>query len=218
MSSFRPAAIIFDFDGVIADSELPSNHALAESLSAIGLPTTFDDCLKDYCGHNWRETQRRIEARLGTALPATFHEDHLVRSQRWFKKGLSAVTGASEYLDATVHLPRAIASSSTKEFICAALDHFEFTPHFRGHIYSAADMERGKPKPDIYLRAAEGLRVDPKRCLAIEDSPTGASAAVAAGMHVVGLLAAGHIADYDAHAASLRSAGVHRVVFAFNEI
>ena len=59
-----PAAIIFDFDGVIADSEVRANLSLAESLTAVGMPTTYDECLRDYHGHNWQETQRRIEARL----------------------------------------------------------------------------------------------------------------------------------------------------------
>ena len=51
------AAIIFDFDGVIADSEVRANLSLAESLTAAGMPSTYDECLRDYYGHNWQETQ-----------------------------------------------------------------------------------------------------------------------------------------------------------------
>ncbi|WOF41654.1 HAD hydrolase-like protein [Sphingopyxis indica] len=64
------AAIIFDFDGVIADSEVRANRSLSESLTAIGMPATYEDCLRDYYGHNWQETARRIEARFGRPLPA----------------------------------------------------------------------------------------------------------------------------------------------------
>ena len=218
MSAFRPDAIVFDFDGVIADSELPANRALAESLCALGLPTTFDDCLRDYCGHNWRETQRRIEARLGRALPATFRDEHRAHSRKLFETGFGAVAGAASFLDETAHLPRAVASSSSADYIRWALDRFGLGHHFGDHIYSAEHMERGKPHPDIYLNAARGLGIEPQRCLAVEDSPTGATAAVAAGMHVIGLAAAGHIADPEAHATSLRAVGVHRVAFAFDEI
>ena len=54
------AAIIFDFDGVVADSEVRANLSLSESLTAIGMPATYEECLRDYYGHNWQETQRRI--------------------------------------------------------------------------------------------------------------------------------------------------------------
>lgn len=204
-------AIIFDFDGVIADSEVPANRALAESLTAIGLPTTFEDSLRDYYGHNWQETQRRIEARLGRALPEDFRETHRVRARAHFAAGFDPVPGAVGFLGLTAHLPRAIASSSNPNYIVWALDRFGIADHFTGQIHSADGMERGKPHPDIYLTAAAALGVDPVHYLAIEDSPTGARAAVAAGMRVIGLLAAGHIADRDSHGRSLIEVGVHHL-------
>ena len=88
MGSSPLAAIIFDFDGVIADSEVRANQTLAESLTAIGLPTSYDDCLRDYYGHNWQETQRRIEARFGRALPADFRERHRERARERFADGV----------------------------------------------------------------------------------------------------------------------------------
>lgn len=206
-----PTAIIFDFDGVLADSEVPANRALAESLSAIGLPTTFEDSLRDYYGHNWQETQRRIEARLGRALPEDFREVHRVRARSHFAAGFDPVPGAVDFLGVTTHLPRAIASSSNANYIGWALERFEIAHHFAGQVHSADGMERGKPHPDIYLQAAAALGVDPAQCLAIEDSPTGARAAVAAGMQVIGLVAAGHIADPASHGESLRGVGVHHV-------
>jgi len=213
-----PLAIVFDFDGVIADSELIANHALAESLTAIGLPTTFDDCLREYCGHNWRETERRIESRLGSALPTGFRDDHRRRARVRFAAELTPVPGVAAFLERTAGLPRAIASSSSIEWLAHALDHMGLAHHFGGHLYSADGLARGKPHPDIYLAAAEGLVIAPERCLAVEDSPVGARAAVAAGMRVIGLTAAGHIGDRNTHAAELREAGVDRVVSAFAEI
>ncbi|MBB6424664.1 HAD family phosphatase [Sphingopyxis sp. JAI128] len=206
-----PAAIIFDFDGVIADSEVRANLSLAESLTAAGMPATYEECLRDYYGHNWQETQRRIEARFGRPLPADFRETHRTRARARFMEGFDAVPGAPAFLDTLGALPRAIASSSRAEYIDWALGLFGLRHHFGMHIYSADGWERGKPHPDIYLAAARGLGVDPAGCLAIEDSPTGARAALAAGMTVVGFCGAGHIVDRAGHGEMLRGVGVHHV-------
>ncbi len=213
-----PSAIIFDFDGVIADSELPANHALAESLTAIGLPTSFAQSLDWYCGHNWQETRCRIEARLGGPLPDSFVGDHNSRALAAFEIGLGPVEGVEAFLLRSGEIPRAIASSSQADYISTVLDRFGMSAAFGTHIYSAYGMARGKPQPDIYLQAAKGIGIAPADCLAIEDSPVGASAAVAAGMEVVGLCAASHIMDREGHAESLRAVGVHRIAFSFEEI
>ena len=211
-------AVIFDFDGVIADSEILSNRELAENLCAIGLPTTIEESLRDYCGHNWLEVQRRIEARHGRPLPAGFRETHRAHSRERFEREFAAVAGVERFLDRLQAPKRAIASSSRAGYIHWALDKLGLGHHFAGHVYSADGMVRGKPHPDIYLAAACGLGITPERGLAIEDSPIGARAAVAAGMTVVGLAAASHIADPQAHAEQLRAAGVHRVAFSFEEV
>lgn len=212
------AAMIFDFDGVIADSEVRANLSLAESLTAVGMPSTYDECLRDYYGHNWQETQRRIEARFGRALPADFREQHRERARGRFMGGFEAVPGAADFLATLGSLQRGIASSSRAEYIEWALGLFGLGHHFGDHVYSADGWDRGKPFPDIYLAAAKGLGVDPAQCMAIEDSPTGALAALAAGMTVVGFCGAGHIVDRAAHGALLRGVGVHHVAMSFDEI
>ena len=214
----NPAAIIFDFDGVIADSEVRANQSLAESLNAIGMPATYEECLRDYYGHNWQETQRRIEARFGRPLPADFRETHRERARARYMEGFDAVPGVAGLLDALGSMPRAIASSSRAEYIGWALGLFGLDHHFGEHVYSADGWDRGKPHPDIYLAAAKGLGVEPARCLAVEDSPTGAQAALAAGMTVIGFCGAGHIVDRAGHADMLRGVGVHRVAFSFADI
>jgi HAD superfamily hydrolase (TIGR01509 family) len=214
----NPAAIIFDFDGVIADSEVRANQSLAESLTAVGMPATYEECLRDYYGHNWQETQRRIEARYGRPLPPDFRETHRERARARYTAGFDAVPGAADFLDRLGPMPRAIASSSRAEYIGWALGLFGLDHHFGDHIYSADGWDRGKPHPDIYLAAAKGLGVEPARCLAVEDSPTGAQAALAAGMTVIGFCGAGHILDRAAHGAMLREAGVHHVAMVFEDI
>ena len=100
----------------------------------------------------------------------------------------------------------------------ATLGLFGLGHHFGDQIYSADGWDRGKPHPDIYLAAAKGLGVDPARCLAIEDSPTGAQAALAAGMTVIGFCGAGHIVDRAAHGAMLRGVGVHHIAHSYDEV
>ena len=212
------SAIIFDFDGVIADSEVRANQSLAESLTAVGMPTSYDECLRDYYGHNCQETQRRIEARFGRALPVDFRQTHRVRARARFMEGFDAVPGAPAFLDTLGAMPRAIASSSRAEYIDWALGRFGLRHHFGDHIYSADGWDRGKPHPDIYLAAAKGLGVDPAACLAIEDSPTGAQSALAAGMTVIGFCGASHILDRRAHGEILRGIGVHHVALGYDEI
>lgn len=213
-----PAAIIFDFDGVIADSEVRANRTLAESLTAIGLPTSYEDCLRDYCGHNWQEMERRIVARLGRPLPPDFRAQHRARAEKLFVDGFAAVPGAAAFLEALGAMPRAIASSSSPAYLAASLERFGFAGHFGRHVYSADGWARGKPHPDIYLAAAKGLGIDPARCLAVEDSPIGARAALAAGMTVIGFCGAGHILDRAAHGERLRAVGVHHVAVDFGAI
>lgn len=211
-------AVIFDFDGVVADSEVRANQCLAESLTAIGLPTSYEESLRDYCGNNWQETEKRIVARLGGPLPADFREQHRARAQLRFANGFEPVSGAREFLASLADLPRAIASSSQPDYIAMSLKKFGLSEIFGHHIYSADGWERGKPHPDIYLAAARGLGVAPGYCLAIEDSPTGARAAVAAGMYVIGFCGGGHILDAEAHGRTLLEVGVHRVIHDYSQL
>src|SRR3546814_2128673 len=202
------AAIIFDFDGVVADSEVRANLSLAESLTAAGMPATYDECLRDYYGHNWQETERRIVARYGRPLPADFRETHRTRARARYMEGFDAVAGVADFLDTLGATPRAIASSSRAEYIGWALGLFGLAHHFGAHVYSADGWGRGKPFPDIYLADDKGLGVDPAACLAIEDSQTGATAHIAARLTVVGLCGAGHIVDRPCHGAVARGGGV----------
>lgn len=211
-------AVIFDFDGVVADSEVRANECLAESLTAIGLPTSYEDSLRRYCGHNWQETERRIVQQLGAPLPDDFRQQHRERAKLKFADGFCAVAGVADFLAQLVAVPRAIASSSQPDYIQRSLDGFGLASHFGPHIYSADGWARGKPYPDIYLAAAEGLGVDPVSCLALEDSPIGARAAVAAGMTVIGFCGGGHILDAAAHGETLQAVGVQHVAYGYDDV
>src|SRR3546814_5313068 len=127
---------ISDWSSDVCSSDL--NQSLAESLTATGMATTYDESLRDYYGHNWQETQRRIEARFGRPLPADFRERHRERARAHFMQGFDAVPGAADFLAGLGVMPRAIASSSRAEYIGWALGRFGFAHPFeeigRAHV------------------------------------------------------------------------------------
>jgi HAD superfamily hydrolase (TIGR01509 family) len=207
--------IIYDFDGVIADSEVVANTVLAEMVTSLGLPTTLQDSYSLYMGKRFAEVIEAVERSIGCALPPTFAAECQARTLARFREELRVVAGAREYIDAFAHIPRCIASSSTPARLALCLDVLGLQPMFGPHVFSASAVARGKPHPDIFLHAAHQMAVSPPNCIVLEDSPSGVEAALAAGMTVIGILAASHIQSKQR--ARLYSAGAHRVARSFRE-
>jgi HAD superfamily hydrolase (TIGR01509 family) len=213
----RPAAILFDFDGVIADSEAASAIVFSEALSAAGLPTTLEEAADRYTGLHRDDTLRVIADQWGVRVPADIAERLSVHADLVFGRGIPPVPGALAFIAALGDLPIAIGSSSTTAYLNGLVGAFGLAERFAGHVYSGREhVARGKPHPDIYLHAAAALGVDPRDTLIIEDSPVGARAAVAAGATVVGLCAGGHCRT--GHGDRLRAVGVHHVAAHYGEL
>lgn len=207
--------VIFDFDGVVVDSETLANQVLADELTAIGCPTSLDDAYDSYMGHGWAACLGEIEARWG-AVPPDFRPRVDAAVAARVAAELKLVAGVDAFLD-RLDRPRCIASSSQPEWLSSRLAMFGLEHHFGDRIFSAAvHVTRSKPHPDIYLHAAETMGVAPERTLVIEDSPIGVTAGVAAGMTVLGLLAGTHIRD--GHAERLRAAGAHHLAASYDEV
>jgi beta-phosphoglucomutase-like phosphatase (HAD superfamily) len=113
------------------------------------------------------------------------------------------------------HIPRCIASSGTLEYITQVLDCVGLA-HWFEHRFSGQDVARGKPFPDLFLKAAEAFAIEPIDCVVIEDSPAGVAAGRAAGMHTIGLCAGGHILD--GHSERLREAGADGIASSFRHV
>jgi HAD superfamily hydrolase (TIGR01509 family) len=207
--------IIFDFDGVIADSEVLSNTVLAECVSEAGLPTTLDDAYRLYMGKRVPEIAAAVQESLGRPLRADFGADFQKRALARFRRDLKAVSGALDYIDAFASLRRCIASTSAPERLAVCLEALDLAETFGANVFSSELVPRGKPHPDIFLYAARQFEIDPADSLVIEDSVGGVQAGVAAGMTVIGLLAASHIRD--GHAERLRAAGAHYVADSFDQ-
>jgi HAD superfamily hydrolase (TIGR01509 family) len=202
-------ALIFDFDGVIADSETLANTVLAETVTGLGLPTTLDDALSRYQGRRWPEALELMESGLGRPLPSGFSDDLKAALLRRFQTELSEVAGATDFIRHFSHLPKCIASSSSFNRLQLCLDVLALSHEFGENVFSADMVERGKPHPDIFLFAAKRIGVAPSDCIVIEDSASGVRAGVAAGMIVIGLCAGSHLRD--GHAQRLREAGGHHI-------
>lgn len=211
-------AIIFDFDGVLLESEYEGNLELATLLTDYGHPHSVKDTLQTYVGLNGRDFIAAIEGRIGTQLPLEFHDRLKAMSVRALRDGIQEVAGAVEFVRSLpLNLPKAVASSSSTRWILGHLKHLGLAGAFGDHIYSGREhVERGKPAPDLYLYAAKQLDVPIADCAIIEDSPVGATGALASGARVIGLVAGEHCID--GHAEGLAALGVAEIASNFDEV
>lgn len=210
--------IIFDFDGVLLESEYAGNIQIAEYLTRIGHPTSAEDSIANFMGLSGADFIGAIERWIGRTVPDDFHAEREVENNRVLEEGLEAVVGAIEFVRSLpAHLPRAIASSSSTHWIQTHLNHMGIGDLFEGRIFSGKEhVTRGKPAPDIYLHAARAIGIDIERSVILEDSPVGVTGAVASGAHVIGLCAGRHCAL--GHADRLRALGVTEIASDFDEV
>jgi HAD superfamily hydrolase (TIGR01509 family) len=207
-SGAKPGLLIFDFDGVVADSEMLANTLLADSITTgLGKPTTLDDSIRLFMGKRWEDCRQAIVDWVGAALPDGFEDAHRARSKTLMRRDVGPVAGLVSFLDAHRHVPRCVASSSSHEWLNHCVDKFGVRHHFGQSLFSATDVPNGKPAPDVFFHAARSMGVAPEACVVLEDSPTGVLGARAAGMTVIGFLGASHIRD--GHAERMSAAGAH---------
>ena len=177
--------LILDNDGVLVDSEPIANLTLAALLTEYGDPITYEEAVARYMGTSLAHVREVVEAKLQRALPADFvrryHDELFAR----LRSELTSVPGVEAALDA-IDLPTCVASSGTHERIELTLKTVGLYDRFAGRLFSAQDVERGKPFPDLFLHAAERMGTEPADSIVVEDSPYGVEAAKAAGMAVVG--------------------------------
>lgn len=214
----RFAAILFDFDGVLIESEHAGNRQVAQYLSSTGHPTTPEQSMANFMGLSGRDFLAAIERWIGGPIPESFHAARRVEDERAMREGIGEVAGAVAFVRALPRaLPKAIVSSSSTAWIRRHLDHIGLADAFGDHVYSGREhVARGKPAPDLYLHGAARLGVPIGACAIIEDSPVGATGAVASGGHVIGLTAGAHCGP--GHAERLRAIGVAAVARDFAEV
>lgn len=208
--------VIFDFDGVIADSEVLSLSTLQTSLRAFGIDHSLEETRRAFLGTSMSHIVDFV-GRHGTGSAADFpaHWENALFDR--FKSDLGPVPHLVDTLGLLDHLDLqfCIASSGTFRRIGIALDVMGLRSRF-DHVFSAEQVQRGKPAPDVFLFAAAKRGVAPANCLVIEDSPHGIQAACAAGMHSVGFVGGSHVRDIaQGHGQLLLDAGADMVLHSY---
>jgi len=183
----RPDAVIFDLDGVLIDSEAIWERARREFSAAHG-GTYTDRATSDIMGMSAPEWSHYIATQLGVALPERAIDDGVVALvAAEYRRRLPLFAGAADAVRRLARrVPLGLASSSNRSLIELVLELAGLSDCFAATV-SSEEVGRGKPAPDVYLRAAELLGFEPSRCAAIEDSGNGIRSARAAGMYVVAI-------------------------------
>ncbi|TKW79397.1 MAG: HAD family hydrolase [Bradyrhizobium icense] len=196
--------VIFDCDGVLVDSEVISCRAHAATLTRHGYPITEEQVLHRFLGVSEREAREAIERETGRKLPDDFEEQIKVATLKFYAGDLKAIAGVADAI-AAIDMPKCVASSGVPEKIRHGLECAGLYELLSPHIFSAVQVRRGKPAPDLFLYAAKEMGAAPERCLVIEDSIPGVTGAVAAGMTVLGFHGGSHCLP--GHGEKLRDAG-----------
>jgi len=195
--------VIFDCDGVLVDSEVISNEVLLQALAAEGLEMTLQETRSAFQGLLLADVAARAEAKLGRELPADWLERYERDRDEAFRRELRPVAGAAEAVQriAVAGIKVCVASQGKLEKTRLSLSMTELRDFFPADaLFSSHSVPRGKPHPDVFLHAAAAMKARPSRSAVVEDSVSGITAAVSAGMRVFG-----YAADSDERA--LRAAG-----------
>ena len=181
----RCELVIYDCDGVLVDSERISVRIDAIVLAELGWPISEAEVVERFVGRSQASMVAEVEAHLGRPLPVDWDAENGPQYRAAFEAELRPVDGILEALDA-ISIPGCVASSSDHERLRFTLGLVGLYERFAGRIFSATDVARGKPEPDLFLYAAAQCGVEPAHCVVVEDSRWGVQAARAAGMRAVG--------------------------------
>lgn len=197
-----PAGVIFDCDGVVVDSEPMSFDLLAVDLAAHGLNLPRAQLETLFLGGTIRGLWLKARA-MGAHLPDDWVADFYERLYARLAAGTPLIPGVLGVMDAldAAGIAFAMGSNGSDRKMQVTLgQHPGLIARFHGRLYSGQTLGAPKPAPDLYLHAARAMNAAPEACVVIEDSPTGAMAAKAAGMRCLGYAPHGN-------AAGLRAAG-----------
>jgi HAD superfamily hydrolase (TIGR01509 family) len=180
--------VIFDCDGVLVDSEPLIQDVDMRMIGQLGWPIIRAEILEQHLGRTEEAVTANIERVIGRPLPQGFAEARHAAYAREFTSRLTEVTGVRTAIETLQQLGHdtCVASSGSHERLHLTLGLTGLGHLFTGRMYSADDVSRGKPAPDLFLLAAGRMGHDPRGCVVVEDSPSGVRAAGAAGMRVIG--------------------------------
>jgi HAD superfamily hydrolase (TIGR01509 family) len=183
--------VVFDLDGVLVDSEPIANRVLAAHLARLGVPVDLEATMRLFTGLSLPSCYALVRERFGIAVPDGFTAALQAETFARYRDELRPVPGVVAAL-ARIALPKCVASSSEPEKIRLSLELTGLGAHFNGYLFSALEVARGKPHPDLFLHAARRMGAAPARTAVVEDSLPGIAAGRAAGMTVFAYGGAAH--------------------------
>ena len=202
--------VIFDCDGVLVDSESISCGAIAEIATELGFPMTTREAIDYFVGTSIEYAVDFLKDKIVKPMPPDLEGRYRKMCHERFETDLKPIPGIEKVLK-KLHLPKCVGSNGPRHKIVSNLKITNLIHHFdEAHLFSAYDIKKWKPLPDLYLHAAKKMGADPARCVVVEDSVAGVSAARAAGMVVYG-----YAGDSDGE--KLSAAGA-KVIFSMEEM
>jgi HAD superfamily hydrolase (TIGR01509 family) len=186
--------VIFDCNGVLVDSERLAAAVVSQEFMRAGFPLPPEVIARYFTGRRPADMFAEIELAAGRKLPASFATTVASATLARFRAELRA-TAHMAYALSWLRGPKCVASSSSFERIRLSLEATDLIRFFDPYLFSATEVPKGKPAPDLFLLAAGKMRVAPAQCIVVEDSAVGVAAAVAAGMTAIGFVGGSHAGD-----------------------
>ncbi len=183
--------IIFDCNGVLVDSEPIAAVVAAQEFQGVGIGITPELVARYFTGRRPADMFAEVEAATGQTLPANFSEIFAAAMLRRLRVELRATAHVKHALT-WLRGPKCVASSSPIDRVRISLQTTGLIQFFEPNLFSASQVSRGKPAPDLFLLVARMTKVAPRDCIVVEDSPAGVAAAHAAGMMPIGFVGGGH--------------------------
>lgn len=187
--------VIFDCNGVLVDSELLATGVMSRELMRAGFPVPADLIARYFTGRRPSDLLAQIELAAERKLPAGFANTVAKATLECLQRELRPTLFVAQALS-WLRGPKCVASSSPLERVRLSLETTDLIRFFDPYLFSASEVPRGKPAPDLFLLAAAKMHVDPRDCIVVEDSPAGVAAAIAAGMTAVGFVGGSHASDH----------------------
>lgn len=180
--------VAFDCDGVLVDSEPVTCGVLTDMLNELGWQLSLGETMRLFVGRLVGDEMAMIAQNCSGPVPSDFYQQFVARRNTALEAGIEPVrnVGSAVAALAAQQIPFCVASGADRAKMCLTLGQTGLLHWFDGKLFSGMEVARTKPAPDVYLLAAETMGVAPPRCVVIEDTPTGVTAGVAAGMTVFG--------------------------------
>ena len=208
--------IIFDFDGVLVDSEILAGRAFSRYLASKNIHLSEQEFSENYAGNKLIKVVSQLSSRFNIKNQKEFLDDVMKLAHTIYKYDLTAVSGVKKFLS-IIHQKRIICSNSGKQRIIDGLNKVNLNKYFdEKNIFSFDMVQNPKPYPDIYLAAVDSTGIKSSDTIVLEDSITGVRAAVDANIKVIGVVSGKHW--FGRSSKSLQEAGAYTVANSFEEV